>query len=407
VTGQEPVVLTELDRMGVVLSLDDDHAAALATTKLVEVRPEGGGHWRLLPAGRVGAVRVGDLDARVQPKTGIARLLFLLGYAADPGFRPEDAAGVPEPDLWPALAETLGRHVERALGPGVLQGYVTIDESLPLVRGRIRVADQMARRPGLPLPLEVRYDEYAPDIPENRLIRSALRRMQAVPGMRRDFSARLAHLDGRLEGVQVLPPGAALPTWRLTRLNARYAAALRLAEIVLRNQSAEPGPGGVSVATFVVSMAKVFEDFVAVALREALAPHPGHTEAQYPGHLDEQRKIAILPDVVHVVADQPVAVFDAKYKLEDASSSYPNADVYQMLAYCTALQLPRGWLVYAQGSAPPGVRRVRHTSVDIIQYPLDLAASPADLLRQVDMLARTALGLTREEPSTVTAWFGL
>ena len=242
----------------------------------------------------------------------------------------------------------------------------------------------------------------APDIPENRLIRSALRRMLAVPGLRRDFSARLAHLDGRLEGVQVLPPGAALPTWRLTRLNARYAAALRLAEIVLRNQSAEPGPGGVSVAAFVVSMAKVFEDFVTVALREALAPHPGHTEAQYPGHLDEQRKIAILPDVVHVVAHQPVAVFDAKYKLEDASSGYPNADVYQMLAYCTALQLPRGWLVYAQGNAPPGVRRVRHTSVDIIQYPLDLAASPADLLRQVDMLARTALGLTREEPSTVT-----
>jgi 5-methylcytosine-specific restriction enzyme subunit McrC len=105
--------------------------------------------------------------------------------------------------------------------------------------------------------------------------------MLAVPGLRRDFSARLAHLDGRLDGVQVLLPGTALPTWRLTRLNACYAAALRLAEIVLRNQSAEPGPGGVSVAAFVVSMAKVFEDFVAVALREALAPHPGRTEAQY------------------------------------------------------------------------------------------------------------------------------
>ena len=121
-TEQEPVALAELDRMGAVLSLDDDHAAALATTKLVEVRPEGGGHWRLLQAGRVGAVQVGDLDARVQPKTGIARLLFLLGYAADPGFRPEDVAGVPEPDLWPALAESLARQVEHALGPGVRRG---------------------------------------------------------------------------------------------------------------------------------------------------------------------------------------------------------------------------------------------------------------------------------------------
>jgi 5-methylcytosine-specific restriction enzyme subunit McrC len=402
VTKQEPVVLAELDRTGAVRQLDDDHASALATTRLVEVRPEGGGQWRLLPVGRVGVVRIGDLDVRVQPKTGIARLLFLLGYATDPGFRPEDVAGVPEPDLWPALAESLARHVERALGPGVLQGYVTIGESLPLVRGRIRVADQIARRPGLPLPLEVRYDEYAPDIPENQLIRTALRRMLAVPGLRKDLSARLAHLDGQLDGVQVLLSGTTLPIWRLTRLNARYAAALRLAEIVLRNQSAEPGPGGVSVAAFVVSMAKVFEDFVTVALREALAPNPGHAVAQYPGHLDVQGKIAILPDVVHVVADQPVAVFDAKYKLEDASSRYPNADVYQMLAYCTALQLPRGWLIYAQGSAPPGVQRVRHTSIDIVQDPLDLAAAPADLLRQIDTLAAAALGLIREESRAIT-----
>ena len=86
-TEQEPVVLAELDRMGAVRQLDDDHAAALATTRLVEVRPEGGGHWRLLPAGRVGAVRIGDLEVRVQPKTGIARLLFLLGYAADAGLQ--------------------------------------------------------------------------------------------------------------------------------------------------------------------------------------------------------------------------------------------------------------------------------------------------------------------------------
>ena len=171
--------------MGVVLWLDDDHAAALATTKLVEVRPEGGGCWRLLPAGRVGAVRIGDLEVRVQPKTGIARLLFLLGYAADPGFRPEDVAGVREPDLWPALAESLARHVERALGPGVLQGYVTIDESLSAGTRADPGRRPDGPAPGLPLPLEVRYDEYAPDIPENRLIRSALRRMLAVPGLRR------------------------------------------------------------------------------------------------------------------------------------------------------------------------------------------------------------------------------
>jgi 5-methylcytosine-specific restriction enzyme subunit McrC len=345
----------------------------------------------MVPAGRVGAVQIGDLEVQVRPKTSIANLLFLLGYAADPGFRAEDASGVPDVGLWPALGESLARQAERALGPGVLQGYVTVDESLALVRGRIRVSDQLAHRPGMLLPLDVRYDEYAADIPENELLRTALRRMLLVSRLPSTVRARLTHLDGRLDGVRILAPGAPLPKWRLTRLNARYAAALRLAEIVLRNQSAEAGPGGITIAAFVVSIAKVFEDFVAIALREAFAAWPGQTRAQYPDHLDYERTISIRPDVVHVVAGRPVAVLDAKYKLEDASSGYPNADVYQMLAYCTTLNLSRGWLVYAQGDAPRVPLRVKNTSIDIVRRPLDLSAPPADLLSQVGMLARAVL----------------
>jgi 5-methylcytosine-specific restriction enzyme subunit McrC len=116
----------------------------------------------------------------------------------------------------------------------------------------------------------------------------------------------------------------------------------------------------------------------------------GHTQAQYSDYLAERRQIPIRPDVVHLVGARPVAVFDAKYKLEDQSSGYPNADAYQMLAYCTALQLQRGWLVYVQGGSS-GVRRVRNTSIEIIQYPLDLAASPSAVLHQVAALAGRAL----------------
>jgi 5-methylcytosine-specific restriction enzyme subunit McrC len=65
-----------------------------------------------------------------------------------------------------------------------------------------------------------------------------------------------------------------------------------------------------------------------------------------------------------------------------------------MLAYCTALQLERGWLVYAQGGSA-GIRHIRNTSIEIIQYPLDLAASPVALLRQVAALASKALASIR------------
>ncbi|GAA4971374.1 McrC family protein [Actinoplanes utahensis] len=379
------IELAELDDTGVRCELSADQAAALGATGLVAPRPEGGGWWRLSPAGRAGAVRLPGLDVEVRPKVGIDRLMFLLGYARDPGFRPEDASARTDAGLWPVLAESLARQAEQALRPGVLQGYVPVDEALPLVRGRIRFADQIARRPGMPLPIEVRYDEYAPDIAENRILRTALRRMLAVPRLPAGTRSRLTHLDGRLDGVRVLPPGAELPDWRPSRLNSRYLPVLRLASLILRHQSADAGPGGESVAAFVVDMATVFEDFVTTALREALAGRPGHTAGQYRAHLDTGRRILIRPDVVHVVDGRPVAVFDAKYKL-----SLPNEDVYQMLAYCTALGLTAGWLVYAHG-VPDGPLPVRHTGIEIVRHPLDLSAPPPALLAQIGALADRAV----------------
>lgn len=396
--GLSRVVLDELDREGRVARLDQSTAAALADTGLVEVRPEGGGAWRLLPCGKVGAVSVPGLQVQVNPKekVGLSKLVFLLGYARDPGFRPEDVVGDDEPELWPALAESLARLAERALGRGVLQGYRTMEDALRSVRGRIRIGDQISRRPGQMVPLEVSYDEFTVDISENRILRSALRRMLAVPRLDAKVRARLAHLDGRLEGVRLLHAHEQIPRWQPSRLNERYQPALRLAEVILRNCSAEAGPGGVRVAAFVVSMWKVFEDFVTTALTEALRRYPGVTRAQYPSWLDVPRagktkgEIPMSIDIAHLVGGEPVIVFDAKYKVADSSGNYPNADHYQMLAYCTALGLDRAWLVYARGCSGPVERQVRNTDTKVVEYPLDLRAVPRDLVAQVTDLGQQA-----------------
>ena len=273
---------------------------------------------------------------------------------------------------------------------GVLQGYLTREEALPPVRGRIRIADQLARRPGMLLPVEVRYDEYDVDIAENRILRSGLRRMLMAPRVAPAVRARLSHLDGRLDGAMPLIAGTPIPQWRPTRLNGQYHAALRLSEIVLRHQSFEVGPSGLSVAAFVVDMARVFEDFVATALREAWLARPGRTHPQYPANLDTDDAVSMRVDVVHLVDGEPRIVADAKYKLESPTGRYPNADQYQVLAYRTALRVPVGWLVYAEGSRGAVLRRVRNTGMSIVEYPLNLAESPLGLLEQVAALAAAA-----------------
>ncbi|WP_284974269.1 restriction endonuclease [Arthrobacter sp. efr-133-TYG-104] len=390
------IVLDELQGYSEPVELDREVAAALRDTGLVSVVPAQGGGWSLLPVGRVGAVQIDDLLVRVKPKekVGLSRLLFLLGYAADPGFRPDNVIGAEDEDLFAALAESLARHAERALERGPLNGYVSVEEALRTVKGRIRVGDQMSRRPGLLLPLEVSYDDHTSDVVENQILRAAIRTMMRVPRLPEALVGRLAHVESRLEGVSALNQGAVLPAWTESRTNSHYVPALRLSEIILRSLSAESGVGHRMVASFVVNMATVFEDFVATALKEALDAYPGLTEWQYEAYLDKaepgfrtNERVQMFVDVVHFVSGRPYMIFDAKYKAASANGAYPNADQYQMLAYCTALGVSRAWLVYA-GRGETRFRRIRNTGVSVVEFPLDLSRDPESLLERVKELAQ-------------------
>lgn len=151
--------------------------------------------------------------------------------------------------------------------------------------------------------------------------------------------------------------------------------------------SVEHLPGDVTVTGFLFDMAKVFEDFVTVALRYALTGDSGRCVLQAQHHLDENDTIRMVPDFVWYADDgTPLAVADAKYKAEKPEG-YPDADLYQMLAYCTALNLPEGHLIYAKGNAPHAAHRVRHTGVLIHQHALELDQPPAGLLADVRALA--------------------
>jgi 5-methylcytosine-specific restriction enzyme subunit McrC len=94
-------------------------------------------------------------------------------------------------------------------------------------------------------------------------------------------------------------------------------------------------------------------------------------------------------------------VIDAKYKqLVDAR--FPNADAYQMLAYCAGLGQERGFLVYARDVEQRSrTYRVRDGRATIEVRAIDLEATPDDVLQQVENLAqevaRSSPGNTRSD----------
>lgn len=380
------------------LALPDAVGRALAASGILDAAPDpyATGRWSLRAGSKVGAVAVGvpgvdePVTVRITPKTPITRLFYLLGYSLDPkgAWRDGEVEVAEHRDLLPALAHTVERQVDRALRQGLLQGYRVTEASALVVRGRIREAEQIRRRFGATLPVEVTYDEYTADIAENRLLRAAVDRLLRLPGVPRDVRRRLLHQRGRLAEVTVVVRGQPLPEWRPTRLNSRYHTVLRLAHVVLENASVEHTHGGLHINGFMFDMNKLFEDFVTIALREALRGSGRTSRLQDTHHLDEAAAVRMRPDFVLYGADgAPAAVVDAKYKTEKRGG-FPETDLYQMLAYCTALGLREGHLVYAKGNESHAVHRVRHAGIHIHQHALDLDQQPAGLLADIAAVAR-------------------
>lgn len=383
-----PIDVPELGRSQHPLT--PEQGRALAASNVVSASPSAlePGMWDLSANGKVGVARVADLEVWITPKLPIERLLFLVGYAADPTGWRDDTVGLDTRDgLIPAIAQALWRQTDRAIRQGLLQGYKTVEETSYVMRGRLREADQLRRHHGRVIPMELRHDDFSVDIPENQILLAALTRMLSVPRLDGDSRRRIGALRVRLAEVTSLVRGSQLPSWRPSRLNQRYVPALRLAEVVWRATSPENTPGSIAASGFLFDLPRIFEDFVTVALSERLhAAHGGAAWPQFPCHLDDAGAVRMKPDLVWMSAGRPAAVVDAKYK-QEKNSGYPNADLYQLLAYCLTLCLRRGHLVYARGNGDPATHFVRQAGVEIVCHALDLTLDTAELLAQVDSLA--------------------
>ena len=175
----------------------------------------------------------------------------------------------------------------------------------------------------------------------------------------------------------------------ITRLNAHYEPALRLARLLLANLTLVDQRGGTTASSFLVDMNKLFERFVTERLRRALR---GRLEVrpEPPVQLGEGRagRVLMKPDLEFRRRTAEVYVGDIKYKLT-ADARARNADYYQLLAYTTALDLPEGVLIYclADGGRPERSVTVRHAGKVLHTRAIDLTGSAADVAAELAAMA--------------------
>lgn len=371
------------------IHLESAQIEALATTDAFVLRPDPAfpRHWFVGAKQFVGVTQFGELELRVAPKIGVDRLLELLLTAQDlirwdDTIRPDLGES---PDLIGVIASSFAAHASDALRQGLLNGYRSVEDALPAVRGRILAGAQLARRAGLPLPVELAYDEFTPDVVENQLLAGATRlllRLHSVPAVVRN---QLRRIDLQMFDVAGIRPSSAPPTVSFTRLNGRYRTAVALARLVLQSCSLEEIVGSQAGIGFLVDMNRLFEDVVGNGLSPFLDRSGVRLELQKPLSLDSHGRLSIRPDIVCRSRQGIVlAVADVKYKQPDLSDVSTN-DVYQALAYASRFGLETVHLIYA---SPPPYEHLKIGDVNVTLSSINLDTSASERSTQLANLAK-------------------
>lgn len=368
------IELSEWDTIGGI-DLNADQVGALARSEVFGIRPDPSspGQWQISATQFVGVAHLHNLQMRVTPKIPVHRLLELLCTSIE-GIRwdDHDTHWAESNDLLTTITGSFLAHSERVLRQGLLQGYVTIEDDLYGVRGRIDLGRQITRHPGLPLPIEVSYDDYTSDIIENQLLAGAGRLLLRLTSLPPALTARLRRLEYQLVDVTATPASSSPPHVAWSRLNQRYRPAVALSRLILQSSALDfEGSGSTIGSAFLVDMNRVFEDVVGHGIRHALRADGLVTRLQRHDHLDRAKRVAIRPDVLIERHSRPIAVADVKYKR--ASSGVANDDVYQALSYAARYGFSGCSLIYPErppyGHLEVGDITVRLDWLDLRQPP--------------------------------------
>jgi 5-methylcytosine-specific restriction enzyme subunit McrC len=267
-------------------------------------------------------------------------------------------------DWFEVLTRLFAAHLREEWQRGAHRHYETVEDELPLLKGRWRVAESL-RRPARRHLFPVAFDEFTADNALNRVFRFVVERLWRLT---RDGANRqlLGELRQWMEEVTLpadLTASAASPA-ALTRLNARFEPLLNLARLFLEGGSLQLAARDFETFAFVFDMNRLFEEFVVGFVRRRrsevlpadlqtcdLLPQshgaPHHLALNEQG----QQVFRLHPDLALRRGAEFPLLLDAKYKRLDPSDrklGISPADFYQMHAYARRYKCPRVIMLYPQ-----------------------------------------------------------
>lgn len=341
-----------------------------------------GGKRQLKAQQHVGVIRLGNRTIQILPKIyrteatadvqqhareATHNLLYMLAYAGHLPMPEQAIAPLLRRDLdwFEILTHLFTTHLTEEWQRGAHRTYQLVEDNLPILKGKWRIADQI-HRPEQKHRFYVAYDEFTADNPLNRIFRFVVERLWHIT-RDGDNRQRLGELRQWIDEVTLLPimTLAEADTLLLTRLNRHYEPLLNLARLFLGGNTLQFAAGDLTTFALVFDMNLLFQEFLVNFIRrhrdDVLSPALQSCDlvSQSKGiqyylatHEDTSPVFRLKPDLSFRAPDKTFPLLlDAKYKvldLHDRKLGIDQGDLYQMYAYAQKYACPRIVMLYPQ-----------------------------------------------------------
>lgn len=233
---------------------------------------------------------------------------------------------------------------------GMKSAYANVEANESFYKGKLMASQNIRRNLVRRDRFFVQYDDFNPNRPENRLIKSTLRLIHKVTTdeKNRQMTMRLISLFDDIDFSTNVT--ADFDKCSSDRSMSHYNKALSWCRLFLMGKSFTSYSGSEVAIALLFPMERIFENYIATRLRRHVTRDMKirTQDSRYSLFDSPKRAFMLRPDIV-IEANGRSFVLDTKWKLLSSSSrnnGISQADMYQMYAYAKKYNAERVLLVY-------------------------------------------------------------
>jgi 5-methylcytosine-specific restriction enzyme subunit McrC len=364
--------------------LDGEIAQKIQRTGIVELTRKVSGEFIIKADSKIGFISVQGVQVNVTPRFPIYNIFYFLGLLEELKLENEKVQITENNDFLTVLFQSFIHSVATSTRKGLISGYVNREDSLQVLRGRVDFSRQFKKNPTSYFPFQVSFDDFIEDIPENQILKKALRISLKYGLQNRKLRNQAQNLLFNFRDVTEVNQ---VPIWNASRLNIHYWNALKLAELIISGNGFHEYSGNVHINGFSIDMYKVFEDFVAKQLAERINSSDDLVVTQKSLSLDVGGIYREKPDLIWYRNGKPFQVMDTKYKKPEGETQQRDSlnDLRQVISYASLLGLKEAHLIYGVAGKARSIE-TRQEGITIYTHGLDLGQPPLEIEKQLDLL---------------------